>query len=414
LTDAVPVVFYLDIIPHTECRFNLGIQGLESAMSKTGKLLAYLIIGSALLSSAVSVANGQARPFTPAELEGKTSEQVYKNIQVLQGTSAAELIPGMHVLKAALGVECEYCHGSDRSQDGIFAKEMSRKMYKMMTAINETSFGDHQQVTCFTCHRGSVIPATTPGLPVLKDPSRSENSGSKLPTIEEILAKYVQALGGEEAIKAVKSRVITATQDVLPAAGKGPSVVANVDFYSKAPNLKLTVYHIQDGVTAEGFDGKAAWMQDSKGTVSELLKIDQRRIERSAKFYESLNLATEYESLVVTGKEKVREHEAYVVVGYSPDGSPEKLYFDVQTGLLLRKSGILTTPFGDSPFEANYEDYRTVGDGVKVPFLIQLYPATPRRELASHSTIRVKEVHDNVHLDNAKFLEPKSGTGLSR
>ncbi len=43
----------------------------------------------------------------PSYMEGKTAEQVYKNIQVLQGTPAEQLIETMHLIKGALGVECE-------------------------------------------------------------------------------------------------------------------------------------------------------------------------------------------------------------------------------------------------------------------------------------------------------------------
>jgi hypothetical protein len=340
-------------------------------------------------------------------MEGKTAEQVYKNIQVLQGTPASQVIPGMHVIKAALGVDCEYCHRRDRASDDVSAKQVARQMFNMMKALNEGSFGGGQQVTCFTCHRGKPIPETTPSLPVPAIQPEVKTADAHLPSAEQVLSAYLKAIGGEQAIKSVHSRVVTATQDVLPPAGKAEPVTASVTFYSKAPNLKLVTYQLPDAVIAEGFDGKVAWEQNAKGVVTEPLQVDQGRLERYANFYESLNLASEYQSLMVEGKEKIGNNEAYVLTGYPANGSPENLYFDVQTGLLLRRSGVLPTPFGDNPFEFNYSDYRAVDGGVKIPFVIQLFPSTPRRELASHSTIKVIEAHDNVSLSDSKFAKPK-------
>jgi photosynthetic reaction center cytochrome c subunit len=361
----------------------------------------------------------------PSELEGKTAEQVYKNIQALKGTPASELVPSMHVIKAALGVECEFCHTSDRASDAMPSKEISRQMIKMMFAINQSSFAGTQQVTCFTCHQGNPIPMTIP--PHLPAPMAAKTVGSsvsQLPTVEEILNKYIQALGGEEAIKKISSRVITATENVGLSPDTKTPLVSAVTFYSKAPNLELTVYdtqgtdatlaiyHTPPGTSLDGFDGKTAWVQDQKGAVDKQLALDETRVARNASFYECLNLKSEYESMAVTGTEQIGGQNAYVVVGHPANDFPEKLDFDVQTGLLLRKSGVMPTPLGNSPFEILYDDYRDAGDGVKIPFLIQSFPATPRQNPTSYSIIHVTEVHDNVSLNDAKFKMPATGNAI--
>ena len=110
--------------------------------------------------------------------------------------------------------------------------------------------------------------------------------------------------------------------------------------------------------------------------------------------------------MTVRGIEKVNNRDAYVIVGVPQNDSPERLYFDAQTGLLVRKVTVLPTPVGDSPFQVDFEDYRDTGSGVKVPFLIQMNPANPRTELAPAATLRVSKVEDNVVIEDSKFTKP--------
>jgi len=143
-------------------------------------------------------------------------------------------------------------------------------------------------------------------------------------------------------------------------------------------------------------------------TVTEPVKLDVGRAARAADFYEPLNLKREYAQITVRGIEKVNGRDAYLVVGVPQGDKPESLYFDTQTGLLLRKQTVLPTPIGDSPFQMDFEDYRDTGSGVKVPFLIHMSPANPRTELAPTATLRVIKVEDNTAIDNAKFAKPAS------
>src|SRR6195256_2932619 len=142
--------------------------------------------------------------------EGKTAEQVSKNIRVLQGTPANELNQSMHLMKGAVGMDCLYCHiEREWDKDVKPPKEVARTMISMMMDINKRQFGGRQVVTCYTCHNGRPMPADMPIFPVLEpkmDPKPA------VPTVDQILTKYVQALGGEQAIRKVTRRAITGTQ----------------------------------------------------------------------------------------------------------------------------------------------------------------------------------------------------------
>jgi hypothetical protein len=348
-------------------------------------------------------AAGASAQVSPAN-EGKTAEQVYKNIKVLQGTPANELNQSMHLMKGATGMDCLYCHiEREWEKDVKPPKEVARAMITMMMDINKRNFGGRQVVTCNTCHNGRPIPAAMPVFPVLEP---KEPVKPALPTVDQILAKYVQALGGEAALRKITSRTITGTQYIPTGPGGTVPTPASVERYLKAPNLAVTIYRAPTYAISQGYDGTSAWSQDQAGRVTEPVTLDVGRAARAADFYEPLNLKREYLEMTVRGIEQVNGHDAYLVVGVPKGDLPESLYFDMNTGLLLRKQTVLPTPIGNSPFQADFDDYRDTGSGVKFPFVIHMSPSNARTELAPEATLRVTKVEDNKAIEDSKFTKP--------
>jgi hypothetical protein len=372
--------------------------------------------GLALATAVLAFGQQQAQQNTV-----RTAEQQFKNIKALTGTRADQLNVTMHGISGALGVDCVHCHVWDQwDLDVKPTKEVARRMITMVRQMNKEYFGGAQVVTCYTCHRGSPHPLSTAVLPdtlglrgisepapplptaeVVKEPT-------SFPSPESILANYVQALGGEPAIRRITSRVIIAKRD-YPAgpAGLAP-VLAEVEIYQQAPNLTATISKAEKFTVSEGYDGDAAWSQNVTGVVSNLPEPDQQRAKRIADFYESLDLAKSYERMEVSGLEKVNGREAYVLVGYPHDDTPEKLFFDVKTGLLLRRSATLPGSLLAYPYEIDYDDYRKTGSGIMFPFVIRTVPAYPRAEAVTNSTLQTLEVKENVPIDASRFTRPAS------
>jgi hypothetical protein len=326
----------------------------------------------------------------------------------------------MHLVEGELGVDCTFCHvdhePSHFQLDDNKKKETARKMMQMVIDINKNNFEGKQVVTCYTCHQGHPEPTGTLVLPL---PASVESAialeeekpvAPVLPSIDEILAKYIQALGGQQALGKVTSRMIVATQDLSSGPGGKVPLPAQIERYQKTPNLSLTIAHIANGTLSEGFDGKSAWNQNLKGVVADVgPTVDQARARRNAGFYsETLDLKQQYTKMEVSGVARVNGTEAYEVIGYPANDAEEKLYFDVVTGLLLRKSTILPTPLGNSPFQVDYADYKETSSGLRFPFTMRMTPATPRAEPSTHSTMRIQKVDDNPNMDLAKFARPPS------
>ena len=101
---------------------------------------------------------------TPASAGApKTAAQQFKNIEVLKDIPADQLIPAMQFIAASLGVECEFCHVRGAfEKDDKKPKVTARRMINMMMAINANNFDGEREVTCYSCHRGSMHPVATP------------------------------------------------------------------------------------------------------------------------------------------------------------------------------------------------------------------------------------------------------------
>ena len=345
-------------------------------------------------------------PRATPEQAGKTAEQVFKNIQVLQGTPADQLLPAMRLINLSLGVSCEHCHDAeDMSLDVQDAKETARSMMSMVTDLNKNSFAGQPTMTCYSCHRGALAPVAQAILPGPDDvivSSEKPAATASYPTADQILAKYVEALGGEQALRAVTSRVITATGDLPTTPRNEPRATARIEHYQKPPSFDLAITRLPAGAISAGFDGQAAWLQDAQGVVTQFTGVELGRARRDADFYQSVNLKQAYTRFVVGGIEQVNNRDAYVVIGLPRGDAPERLYFDVQTGLLLRRQTVLPTPLGNSPMNVDYEQYRDVGDGTKYPFLIRTTTTTQRH------VVRVERVQNNTPIENSRFTRPAS------
>ena len=98
-------------------------------------------------------------PLPPGSKEER-AEQKYKNIQLLKGIPSDRLTKIMFAFKASLGVDCTYCHIKDQfEKDDKPQKQTARKMIQLVRDTN-AKLGSTTRVTCFTCHRGQIRPAS--------------------------------------------------------------------------------------------------------------------------------------------------------------------------------------------------------------------------------------------------------------
>jgi hypothetical protein len=324
----------------------------------------------------------------------KTAEQVFKNITELKGIPADQLMPTMQFISASLGVQCDTCHVQGKPEsDDKRTKKTAREMIAMTMAINKNAFHGQTQVTCYSCHRGSERPVAIPPVIETDAPAKPEERPT-LATVpaDQIIEKYVTALGGADAINKVTSRVgkgaITASGNTTP-----------IEVFTKAPNKRVTVTHAESGDSFTAFDGTIGWMGSAGRPAREMAPADAKGSALDSEFYLPLRMKEVFPQMRAGRPDKIGDIAVNTLTGTRQGLPPVRFFFDANTGLLLRMVRYTENPLGRMPVQIDYADYREV-DGVKTPFRWTLSRPNGR------FTIQLTEVKANVPVDDAKFAKP--------
>ena len=357
---------------------------------------------AALWLSSVVLTSGQTAPAGPP-----MAEQVFKNIQVLKGIPVNEFMGTMGVLSAALGMSCEDCHSAGDADWSVYAKDsprkqMARVMVTMMASINKTHFGGRQVVTCYSCHRGSARPRATAdlaelyGAPPGADPNGVFEQARGAPPPEEVLDKYIQAIGGAQRLTALTSFVAKGTR-----VGYGPeSEPSPAEIFARR-GQRTTIVHTSAGDNATTYDGNAGWIAAPFRPVAVLAlsnqDVDGLKLDVDLSF--PANIRQALTKWRVGPPTVLDDREVHVVQGTTARGATATLYFDMESGLLLRQVRYTDSPVGRLPTQTDYADYREVA-GVKMPFRWTV------TWLDGRDTFEIAEVQPNVAIDAARFAKP--------
>lgn len=329
----------------------------------------------------------------------KRSEEVYKNIQLLKGVPAEQLPPAMQFIASSLGVKCSFCHVENHfEKDDKKPKQTAREMMKMMFAINGTNFDSDREVTCYSCHRGAPRPIDTPVLGSGVQPIAASTTGDEqklpknLPSTNWLVNKYIEALGGAEALQKITSRVGTGSTTV-----SGRNV--KVELFIQSPGKRALIQHREGGESVEVFDGREGWFTFPGRSPQDMHRPEIEAAQMDADLQFPLHIQRVFPELRVEYPENVGGRELRVLLGIRGDQPGAKFYFDEQSGLLARVVRYGESPLGLNPSQIDYGNYREV-DGVQVPF--QVTVSDPGRTL----TIQFEEIRQNVPIAPERFMRP--------
>ena len=381
--------------------------------SRPCALGAMATIGLWLLN--IASASGQT---TPAKQ--LMSEQAFKNVTVLKGIPVDEFMDTMGFISASTNYNCIDCHVEAKVEGdwSTYAQETprkatTRKMILMVQEINKTNFAGARVVTCYTCHRNlQGAPKITPSLtdqygePPTPDPNEVEirRQSRDAPAADQVFDKYLQAVGGAQKAAAITSIVFKGTYEGY-AEPKAP-----VDIYLKAPNQRTMIVHTDAGDRTTTFDGSngpggTGWMaapaMDKPFPVISFTggDLDAVRLDAVLSFPAGIKQAI---TRPLVGSSSIDDKDVVVVQGTASGGrSSAKLYFEKESGLLVRQVRYADTIIGRVPIQVDYSDYRDVaGAGVKLPFHV-ITTWTDGK-----SDVRLTSAETNVAIDAARFQQP--------
>jgi hypothetical protein len=337
----------------------------------------------------------------------QTTDTLFKNIQVLKGMRIDAFFDAMGMFAASMGDDCTYCHvKSSMLNRADFQKptpriQRARQMIVMMQALNKTYFGGGTKVTCFTCHRGAYTPENSPRFSLqYGSPEDNPNvmnfiADTRTPP-DQILDKYLQALGGPAALAKLTSFVAKGTYAGYDTGDKQ----VPVEVVAKAPNQRAWVVQTLDGPSHRVFDGTNGWWAgpDAPAPIEVMTSgnLDRFRLEALVAFPGAIKQM--YSSWKV-GHTSIDDMDVTILQGAKEGLLPVNFYFDNATGLLVRIVRWNDTPVGPVPTELSYTDYRDVA-GVKMPFQWTM------TYTYMQATIRLSDLQANVPVDPARFNRP--------
>jgi photosynthetic reaction center cytochrome c subunit len=341
------------------------------------------------------------------------AENVFKNVQVLKGIPVDDFMATMGIMSAALGFDCQECHeaaGTDnvKWEADTPRKRTARRMVTMMTAINRDNFNGRQVVTCWTCHRNRDRPLVTPtleavyGTPAL-EPDDILVRASGAPAAEQIFDKYIEAVGGATRLSRLTSYVAKGTSVGFGGFGGG----GEVQIYAKSPNQRTTIIQFKDAPGRDDsvrvFNGSEGWIRTPLTVLGEYA-LNGGELE-GARLDATLSFPGQIKSVLgkwrVSASTTVNDRPVQVVQGDGARGLVATLYFDKETGLLIRLVRYGSSPIGRFPTQVDYADYRDV-DGVKIPFRWTF------AWLDGRDSFQISEIRTNVAIDPAKYARPVS------
>jgi len=235
-----------------------------------------------------------------------------------------------------------------------------------------------------------VIADTGTGSMLRSEPP--DNSEHKGPAPDEIISKYVEAVGGSSAISKLKTRELRGSITL-----GGRSLPAEI--LSKEPNKQLTVVHLPNGDNLTAFDSGAGWTAGPNRPVYDIAEAEVASARVETDLHLPLDFNRMFSELKSTAPEKVGDREAYVLTAMNLGEVASKFYFDKESGLLIRILRFTRSPLGLNPTQIDYSDYR-VQDGIKIPF--QQTSSRPN----SRFVIQIQEAKLNVPMEDAKFKRP--------
>jgi outer membrane lipoprotein-sorting protein len=379
---------------------------IEDSKTFVGAAVAVAIVW---LSSAAIVARqggGAERP--------QMAEEVFKNVQILKGIPVDQFMGTMGVFSAATGLNCTDCHldesGGDWAKyaDENARKQMARRMMLMVNTINQTNFGGRQVVTCFTCHRGDSRPNVMPSIDLLYsspppfEPGDLVGPARGQPSVDQLLDKYQQAIGGIERLNALKSFTAKGTYIGYDDADKSP-----LEMYAQAPAKRTLTSHTPSGDFTWVFDGQSGWvgapLTDRPLPVMPVTGQDLDGLAAEVQILFPVGLKQTLSNWRVGFPTEIGDREVNVVQATTRTGGIVTLCFDHETGLLTRLVGYSASPVGRIVTRVDYDDYREVA-GVKMPFKWTL------SWLNGRSTFELESVQPNVPVDAARFARPGAQT----
>jgi len=179
----------------------------------------------------------------------------------------------------------------------------------------------------------------------------------ELPSPEEIRARYIEALGGEEALRAHTSRTIKGAFE-MPAMGMS----GQTTIYAMAPDKTITRTEMPGlGETVQAYNGEIGWVENPMQGAQVLEGEALTQAKRQARFHADLEYADLFKEQTTAGETEWNGQAAYQLDVVDLDGNEASQYFAKETGLLIGAEMTQASEMGPMEVNVTMSDYKEFG-----------------------------------------------------
>lgn len=216
---------------------------------------------------------------------------------------------------------------------------------------------------------------------------------------DAVLKKFVQALGGREALERITNSIANATVTMA-------GMELSLELYRAAPAQQATRIDIPGmGVMHEVFDGQRAWSANPFAGNTEKTGEELAKTARDAAFHLPLRMKELFAPLSYLRAQTLDGREVEVLEARMTGGAVERFYFGADNGLLVRRDSEFAAATGQVKTQSLLEDYRAV-DGVQQPRLMRL-KIEPADQAPMELQIKITSLRQNVTLPANVFAKPQ-------
>ncbi len=218
-------------------------------------------------------------------------------------------------------------------------------------------------------------------------------------SLEQIIAKNLEARGGKDKILAMTSAVITGKVH-MPNGMEAPLM-----WKWKSPNKLRSEVTIQGMTLVQAYDGKKAWMIapfTGKTDAEEMPAEQAKRMEEQADFQGPfIDGEAKGYKIELVGKETIEGTEAYKIKVTNKFDEVTYQYLDTEYFLTFKEEGKRTMRGQELEFESSVGDYKEI-DGLVFPFSFESkVKGSEQGQSITFDTIKL-----NVEVDDSEFAMP--------
>jgi outer membrane lipoprotein-sorting protein len=218
-------------------------------------------------------------------------------------------------------------------------------------------------------------------------------------TVDDIIAKNVQARGGMDKLKSVKTIRTTATMTM------GPGMEAPGVMVQKRPEMARLEFTIQGLTAVQAYDGSKAWqiMPFMGKKDAELMSGDEsKEMEETADLDGPLvDYKAKGNTVELLGKEKIEGTDAYKIKVTLKNGDVQTEYIDADSFLEIKEETKRMVRGTEREFESSIGDYKEV-DGIIFPFAVESgIKGTDQKQ-----KITISKIELNVPAEDSLFKMP--------